>query len=359
MIAEAAKKLKAGEDGLEVVEFLREQLQASANRDGKDSYSTNTLKTYVSNVKSMALTEYESDCRNPHCDFEALKGVADKEDEDDVDAFVAAPLKVQLEIQRRHRANPTWSDEAEDALANLDLLKESIASFAISKREVRLIKRKDKANMQARWDSVIVVSDGAALLERATKMLESARPSDGYVTLLAPLLLVSGRREIEILNTCSGRASFEKVGERTVRFAGQCKTKKSEGAPPFVIPLLSTSDAFLKAIAALQEKRGDVSGLSNKELHERMDAFFTATFLQRAFPTLLPESAKWHTLRSFYLQYVNVLFSHSKAVNWLGTLILGHFDEHESLRYNATRIDGLEGLKGTFGALELEGEKLL
>ena len=350
MIAEAAKMLKAGEDGLDVVEYLREQLQASAKRDGKESYSTNTLKTYVSHAKTMALTTYEADCRNPHCDVAALKGVADKED--GVDAFVAAPLKVQLEIQRRHRANPTWSDEAEDALANLQLLKDSIASFAISKREVRWIKRKDKANMQARWDNVIVVSDGAALLERATTMLESARPTDGYVTLLAPLLLCSGRREIEILNTCSGRASFEKVGERTVRFTGQCKTKRSEGAPPFVIPLLCTADVFLRAIAALQEKRGDVSGLSNKELHEKMDAFFTATFLQRAFP-MLSEGAKWHTLRSFYFQFVNVLFSHSKAVNWLGTLILGHFDEHESLRYNATRIDGLEGLKGTFGALEL------
>jgi hypothetical protein len=354
MIAEAAKMLKAGEDGLDVVEFLREQLQASAERDGKASYSTNTLKTYVSHTKTMALTTYESDCRNPHCDFAALTGVADNAD--DVDAFVVAPLKVQLEIQRRHRANPTWNDEAEDALASLQLLKDSIASFAISKREVRWIKRKDKANMQARWNSVVVVTDGAALLERATTMLERARPSDGYVTLLAPLLLVSGRREIEILNTCSGRASFEKVGERTVRFTGQCKTKRSEGAPPFVIPLLCTADVFLRAIAALQEKRGDVSGLTNKELHEKMDAFFTAAFLQRAFPTLLPESAKWHTLRSFYLQFVNVLFAHSKAVNWLGTLILGHFDEHESLRYNATRIDGLEAWKGAFGALELGEE---
>ena len=156
MIAEAAKKLRAGEDGLDVVEFLRVQLQASANRDGKDSYSTNTLKTYVSNVKSMALTEYESDCRNPHCDLAALKGVADNADKDDVDAFVVAPLKVQLEIQRRHRANPTWSDEAEDALASLQLVKDSVASFAISKREVRWIKRKDKANMQARWDLSLI-----------------------------------------------------------------------------------------------------------------------------------------------------------------------------------------------------------
>eukprot|EP00966_Prymnesium_polylepis_P035809 831509-Prymnesium_polylepis.1 len=93
MIAEAAKKLRAGEDGLDVVEFLREQLQASAERDGKASYSTNTLKTYVSHTKTMALTTYESDCRNPHCDLAALTGVADNDDKDGVDAFVAGPLK--------------------------------------------------------------------------------------------------------------------------------------------------------------------------------------------------------------------------------------------------------------------------
>ena len=36
MIAEAAKMLRAGEDGQDVVAFLREQLQASARRDGKE-----------------------------------------------------------------------------------------------------------------------------------------------------------------------------------------------------------------------------------------------------------------------------------------------------------------------------------
>ena len=92
MIAEAAKMLRAGEDGQDVVEYLRQQLQASARRDGKEGYSTNTLKTYVSHAKSMALTTYEADCRNPHCDFAALMGVADA-DKDDVDAFVAAPLR--------------------------------------------------------------------------------------------------------------------------------------------------------------------------------------------------------------------------------------------------------------------------
>eukprot|EP00966_Prymnesium_polylepis_P260384 6014702-Prymnesium_polylepis.1 len=70
--------------------------------------------------------------------------------------------------------------------------------------------------------NVVVIDDGAALLARAVDLLQTAARSDGYVYLLAPLLLVSGRREIEILNVCcSGRASFKKVGERTVLFSGQ------------------------------------------------------------------------------------------------------------------------------------------
>ena len=86
-------------------------------------------------------------------------------------------------------------------------------------------------NLHARMGNVVVVGDGAALLARAEALLRSATPKEGYVALVAPLLLVSGRREIEILNVCTGRASFEKVGERSVLFTGQAKTKCSERAP--------------------------------------------------------------------------------------------------------------------------------
>ena len=86
--------------------------------------------------------------------------------------------------------------------------------------------------------------DGAALLARAEELLRSATPRDGYVALVAPLLLVSGRREIEILNVCTGRASFERVGARSVLFTGQAKTKCCEGAPAYVIPLLDNIVTF-------------------------------------------------------------------------------------------------------------------
>ena len=51
--------------------------------------------------------------------------------------------------------------------------------------------------------------------------------------------------------------------------------------------------------------------------------------------------------------HVSVLYSHTVAINRLGKLCLGHFDENESVRYLSTRIDGLEAIKGRLGALDL------
>lgn len=247
MIAEAAKRLLASQEGAEVVQFLRGELQISAQAAGRP-FSVNTLKTYVSHVKRRVL---EAGFRNPDCDYATLIAAAGT-DASDVAVFVSAPLKQQLEIQRRHRRQPCWSDEAEDALQSLPLLPTSMASFHITEREVRLIKRRDKSNLRERMADVTVVADGEALLARATELLRSAAKTDGYGTLLAPLLLVSGRREVEILNVCSGRSRFQKVGDRSVLFTGQAKTKSSEGAPAFVIPLLCEADAFLSALAVLQ-----------------------------------------------------------------------------------------------------------
>eukprot|EP00966_Prymnesium_polylepis_P199917 4632921-Prymnesium_polylepis.1 len=102
-------------------------------------------------------------------------------------------------------------------------------SFKITEREIRTIKRNAKKNLRKRMDNVVVVEDGAALLERATQLLKAASHKDTYANLLASLCLVSGRRLIEVLNTCSGRSSFEKQGERSVLFTGQAKTKHTEG----------------------------------------------------------------------------------------------------------------------------------
>ena len=341
MIHDAADRLLAGKEGSEVVDYLREELHASAERGGR-AFSVNTLKNYVSRTKALVL---DRDYRNKDCDFQPLRAF----DNPDVNYFLAATLKTQVQIQRKHRSpfsEPTWTDEMETALQGLSLLPANMETFKITEREVRQIKRADKTNLRQRMDHVVSV-DGAVLLARATELLHAAAVTDSYVTLLAPLLLVSGRREIEILNTCSGRSSFEKAGERSVLFTGQAKTK-SDNFSPYTIPLLCEADVFLYALAVLKTKRGDLSLKTNEEIHAMMNGNFTPAYLHQVFP-MLPAGVRWHLLRSLYLGCVFQCFNHTLAVNRLGKLVLGHWDESESLRYLCTRVEGVGGLK--FGLL--------
>ena len=154
-----------------------------------------------------------------------------------------------------------------------------------------------------------------------------------------------------MLAACAGRSTFTKVGDTTVLFKGQCKTKGGD-AEAYVIPLLCGADVFTKGMDALRRKRGDLTGMTNEEIHKRMTGLFTQASLRQVFP-MLPEGCKWHTLRSLYLQYVNVLYTHTMAINRLGKLCLGHFDENESVRYLSTRVDGMDAEKGSFGDLDL------
>ena len=83
-----------------------------------------------------------------------------------------------------------------------------------------------------------------------------------------------------------------------------------------------------------------------------MAGLFTKATLRQVLP-MLREGCTWHTLRSMYLQYVNLVYTHTMAINRLGKLCLGHFDENESVRYLSTRVDGVDEMRGRFGALDL------
>ena len=94
---------------------------------------------------------------------------------------------------------------------------------------------------------------------------------------------------------------------------------------------------FLRAISVLKAKRGDLSSKNNDEIHCMFNGHFTPPKLRQCFP-MIPE-VKWHLLRSFYLGFVFRCFDHTHAVNRLGKLVLGHWDESESLRYLCTWVD--------------------
>ena len=185
-------------------------------------------------------------------------------------------------------------------------------------------------------------------------VLLRATEADPYSHIVAGLLLASGRREIEIMNVCSGRARFEPHGDRSVWFEGQAKKPTTE-ASGYVVPLLCDSGLFFNALEVLKSKRGDVSGLTNAQLKRKMNGNLTSMQLRRAFPTL-PDGAHYHTLRSLYFHFVDRLYVHTFAYNELARLLLGHGSRDQSHPYTAVRLEGVDALKGTLGVLSLGRE---
>ena len=286
--------------------------------------------------------------------------------EPDIAAFLSAPIGVQMAIQESHATKPTWSHEAELALASLQLQSRTMESFKLSHEEVIELKRQQEAAVVAKNDNPITVPD--YVLKAVTTMLENATPDQSYASLILPLLLVTGRRTAEL---CNGKSIFAPApeGEMYAVFTGQLK-KKEGTATPYTIPLLVPYRTFQHAWMALRHKQSEPSSysniaagsLSNKQINHR----FSKT-LDRALnpghwyqskknkpkPSLitgLPLGLHAHDLRCIYVALV--FHCYRCPASFLRTImkVLGHETMKDSMPYATVRIEG-EGWRGAFGSL--------
>jgi hypothetical protein len=332
----AVRRLLSGEDGASVVADLR------------PLYTVQSLGTVVCHVKRRVLEEGYKWPLFETSKEEALAPLRAFAHEAGVAEFLEADLLAQVTQQRVHRSHRTWSAAAEAALAALRLLPPSMAAFRISEEETVEIKAQKGAALEKRLQNVLVVSEAGRLLERMDALLRGATAADPYCYLVGALLLASGRREIEIMNACSGRSRFQRHDATSVFFEGQAK-KPTETAG-YVVPLLCDSAVFLDALEVLRKKRGDVSALDNAQLKRKMNGGLTSMHVRRTFPSL-PDGAHFHTLRSVYFHFVFTLYSHTCSYIELGRRLLGHGKREESHAYTAVRLDGVDRLKGSMGPL--------
>ena len=59
----------------------------------------------------------------------------------EIAAFLSATLKEQVKIQREHKSNPTWSEDAEECLSKLQILPSNMNDFVLAKAETKLLTR--------------------------------------------------------------------------------------------------------------------------------------------------------------------------------------------------------------------------
>ena len=260
--------------------------------------------------------------------------------EEGVAAFLRMPLREMVRQQRLHAAAPRWSEEAEAALATLELLPAHVDALRLSREELGTLERLADARLLAKQETLIVVPDAGAVLAHAIHVATTATPAMGVATLALNLLLLPGRRSSEILN---GASTFAPTARATTcLFGGQLKTR--EVRPPYEIPLLCRFDVFLHNLRALREAQGGrvMSAAECNRLY--------AKAMQLQLRRLYPMAPKVHALRSMYMAFAVELYETRCTFNIAAMRALGHTMLEDSLAYNSVHLLG-EGEWPSYGPL--------
>lgn len=118
------------------------------------------------------------------------------------------------------------------------------------------------------------ITDPVGMIQKAIRALKSPKWNE----VAAGLLLLTGRRQVEILKTAEFRRTKDKWHPL---FRGQVKTREAEGTQTdwYSIPVLTPAPAVLKAVSALRlliplttKSHVNPAKLTNEQVHSRLAA---------------------------------------------------------------------------------------
>ena len=133
-----------------------------------------TYKTPESMKSNMSLVKKEilkGDHYSPEYDDTPLRAFKDNPE---IASFLDSTLEEKCKIQKRHEYDPTWPEEAEEHLRNLQILPSNLDDFVMSKREMVGIKRRAATKLREKNANVIVVEGGEKLLSELVAILETS-----------------------------------------------------------------------------------------------------------------------------------------------------------------------------------------
>lgn len=144
--------------------------------------------------------------------------------------------------------------------------------------------------------------------------------SDSYIDITLGLMILTGRRPIEILKT----ATFTKVEEPYhVCFEGQAKTRgRTDGERPYNIPVLSKVDVIIHALEHVRSLR-DFSEVENKQVHNTVSKTLNEKF-KRVYGKLLPQCKPTHVRSMYALLCYQTFSSERRSFDSYAASILGH-----------------------------------
>ena len=202
---------------------------------------------------------------------------------------------------------------------------ENVRKFTVSREELRECKRTSARNaiVKNKFSERV---DGRELLRHARLVIETCCDPWSIPELTFALMLVTGRRECEILN---GKSTLVVHTDYSMTFGGQAK--KRGCADAIVVPVLAPSTRVETALGALRKRQNYVR-LSNVETSRRYQSYLSRYIADTSSPWR--QCRKVHSLRGCSACMVSQLFewgSHSSA--FVTMCVLGHSGLNESLVY--------------------------
>ena len=233
------------------------------------------------------------------------------------------------------------------------LLPQNLKTFSMSRAELESCKEEKKKTLLYSNCGAIQIQSISDILEFQIDVLRNGSKIVSHEILA--LLLVSGRRECEILN---GKSTFETIQGHPnhIRFTGVLKKKEdvfhkqTSFEKSVVIPLLCSCDLFMSAFDRLrQRQKPDILCLTNKEVTQRYSSSLSA-----AQKTVFPMIEKVHHLRQIYAKFVDIMFEHDVSFPLLCMFALSHDVIEDSLFYSRIKIQNEKVYENVNGALEIK-----
>lgn len=290
----------------------------------KNYYGTHfSFEKNVSNVRRLFL-KHEKRHANFEEDIKTLQTNLYEHDVVKFQQFLNCSLEQQYDIIKR-KVELFANDALNSQLQNIRLLPDNMISFQIGKTDHIISKQKKTESLLKRNKRKIVVENASDMLKTYMDILKNGSSSN--IKEIIALLLVSGRRECEILN---GKSTFDKVDGFPYHsyFRGVLKKKGFEDNQ-ILIPLLCPFELFNDAFQRMRKsQQKDILNMTNKQISNRY-----CSQLNKAQKKWFPMLTKPHDLRGVYAKFVDNLFSHNVSFPMVCMYSLGHDVLQDSLYY--------------------------
>lgn len=234
-------------------------------------------------------------------------------------------VDARLELEKAHTINTvltyltTYRKEVETVFgANTALLK----YLKPHKKVVEKERKEYRKEIQVRTETngLTTIENHTELIDFATELLKSS----SYLKVSLGLMLLTGRRSVEILKT----GSFYKVKSKKneILFSGQAK-KRGENLPPYKIPTLCAPALVVDALEWLRNEKNDLLELTEKQLNTKCAAPLNT--YSKQFQSWLGNGCTPHDLRKAYAAICYGISNKKQSFRGFAALVLGHNSDSE------------------------------